>query len=190
MAASMHIRQIPLSSSQLLLELIQESLEHILGPDHTLISNKLPYKGHHLLALDGGGRPCLLSCDNRDGGRALLSALGVLEGLAQNRGWLYRLYPDIFRPDGGHGSAFHLDDMGLYILAPCLPPGGDYLHRALPRLRCFLTHALEVNGEIGLYIEPQEPAGTAPRAARDLPLNPFREAPAALTPEETACLRS
>ncbi len=191
MATHMHIRQIPLSSNQLLLELIQESLEHIIGTPHTLISNKLPYEGHHLLALDAEDKPVLLCCDNRDGGRALLSALGVLEGLAGNRGWLYRLYPGIFQNDGRHGSVFRIDDMRLIILAPTPPPGGDCLRKAFPRLSCFLTHALEINGEIGLYIEQQGAAESAPATPGEggVPLNPFRNTPVSLTAEEQACLR-
>ncbi len=188
MATPMHIRQIPLSTSQLLLELVQESLDHILGTGHTLISNKLPYAGHHLLALDPQDTPCLLSCDNRDGGHALLSALAAMEGLAENRGWLYRLYPGMFRNDGQHGSTLRLESMRLIILAPTAPPGGDYLYRAFPRLDCFLTHALEINGEIGLYIEPHR-RQTGAQAPDHATLNPFRTSPAALTAEEEASLR-
>ncbi len=192
MATPMHIRQIPLSSNQLLLELVEESLEHILGPGHRLLANKLPYDGHHLLALDGEETPTLLSCDNRAGGRALLHALAVLEGINDNRGWLYRLYPGIFRGEGGHtgrqGGTFRVDDLRLVILAPTAPPGGEYLYRALPRLRCFLAQALEINGEIGLYLEPHGPAGRVSRED-DTPIDPFRNSPSLLSPEEAACLR-
>ncbi len=189
MTRHMHIRQIPLSSNQVLFELVYESLDQFLGKPHTVVSNDLPYEGNHILALDATGKPALLCCDSRDGGRALMNGLNVMEGLSGNRAWFYRLYPALFKENGNNRGGFQMENIRLMILAPTPPPGGAYLKRICPSLTYFLVRALEVNGEIGLFLESQKEGELGDTALDTTTINPFREATPALSEEEEAFLR-
>jgi len=188
MRKSMHIRQIPLSSNQILLELVYESLDQFLGKSHTVISDDLPYDGNHILALDSNNKAILLCCDNRDGGRALLNGLMVLDGLTSNRAWLYRLYPALFKEHSNNPGGFKLENIRLMILAPTPPPGGAYLNHLCPSLIYFLARALEINGEIGLFLDKQEVSISSEECQDTTPepivAHPFRSATLSLTEEE------
>ncbi len=190
MTKNMHIRQIPLSSNQVLLELVYESLDQFLGKSHTVISTDLPYEGNHILALDANNKAVLLCCDSRDGGRALLNGLMVLDGLTSNRAWFYRLYPALFKEHSNNPGGFQLENIRLMILAPTPPPGGTYLNRLCPSLIFFLARALEINGEIGLFLEKQEAATAGADSQDSAPessvIHPFQDATPSLTEEEEA----
>lgn len=163
------LKPVTLTPSDILNELIVDSLGNVLGVNHEVIASSLPFDGNHILAVDAGRRPILVSYDGRDGGRALLAGLGVIEGLMQNRALLYRLYPALFTRSDGSGAIFAMEDVRLVILAPAPPPGAAYLRRTLPGLRVHTFRTLEINGEIGLLVEPSPPGAATPAPDADAP---------------------
>ncbi|MGE0370500.1 MAG: hypothetical protein AB7Q01_01285 [Gammaproteobacteria bacterium] len=172
------LKSIALTSDQILRELISDSLPHILGAGCTVVSNDLPFDGNHLLCLDADRRPVLVTFDARDGGRALLAALAAIEGLSDNRGMLYRLYPALFQRDPPHrGAVFRSEDLRLVVLSPQAPPAAAYLAHAFPALSAQTFRILEVDGDIGVLIEPAlrgtVPAGAVPPETSA----PFRSGP-------------
>ena len=181
------LQQIPLSSNRILSELVEEFLPQIIGASYSLISNDLPYEGHHILALNSDDKPVLLSCDHQDGGRAFLNALAVLDGLERDRAWLFRLYPALFTGDAYYHGKFRPQDLRLITLAPTLPPGAVHLCRRFPALSCRIARAMEVNGEIGLFIEPEAQIAFVQQElqeAESAKIKPFRSGVATLTEEE------
>lgn len=183
---SMHLKTVSLTSDEILQELVTGSLSNILGESYEVISDNLPFDGHHFLALNAERRPVMIAYDSRDGGRALLAGLAAIEGLSDNRAMLYRLYPALFRGKRENSAIFRVEDMQLIVLAPKAPPGGAYLRHAFHNLAVFTFRILEVDGKIGLLIEAPRGedaayvnahAGTPVRAA-------FRAGHMALSPEE------
>lgn len=171
------LKTIALTSDEILQELVTDTLPQILGESFELITNDLPFEGNHLLCLDADKHPAVVSYDGRDGGRALLAGLAVIEGLSDNRGMLYRLYPALFRGHPpGNGAGFRSEDLRLIVLAPLALPGMAYLKHAFPALTARTFRILEVDGNIGLLIEaPQHDAGDV-AAGTDVPapVAPFR----------------
>ncbi len=191
--SNMFLQQVTLSSSRILLELVEEFLPQVIGTPYSLISNDLPYEGHHILVLDSSDKPVLLSCDHQDGGSAFLNALAVLDGLNRDRAWLFRLYPALFTGDAYYHGNFRPEDIQLITLAPTLPPGMAQLCRRFPALSCRVAQAMEVNGEIGLFIEPEALMAFDPSAmheAETAAIKPFRSGTVTLTEEETRYFNS
>lgn len=151
---SVHLKPAPLTSDEILKELVIDSLPHVLGESYEIITNNLPFDGNHILALDAHGQPSVITYDSRDGGRALLAGLAVIEGLADNRAMLYRLYPALFRGDHHQSAIFRIEEVRLILLSPTPPPGGVYLEQALRFITAYTFRALEVEGTFGLLIEP------------------------------------
>lgn len=162
---SIHLRTVPLTSDEILKELVIDSLPHMLGESYEVITNNLPFDGNHLLALDSRRQPTVVTYDNRDGGRALLAGLTVIEGLADNRAMLYRLYPALFRGDRRNGGIFRVEEIRLVLLSPTPPPGGVYLEQALRFVTVYTFRALEVDDTFGLLIESPR----HDRGAEDIP---------------------
>lgn len=185
---SPQLRPVSLTADEILEELVTDSLPNILGSPHEVIASSLPFEGNHILALDAAQRPTLVSYDGRDGGRALLTGLGVLEGLTENRAIFCRLYPGLFTKGGGDGPMFRIEDVRLITLSPTPPPGGVHLQQALPSLYPHTFRLLEVDGEIGLLLEAPLPraqmAGTSGETAPPAPKAPFRTGTTALSAEE------
>lgn len=184
---SIHLRTVALTSDEILRELVTDSLTNILGEGHEVISDKLPFDGHHILALNCERRPVLLVWDSRDGGRALLAGLTAIEGLSDNRAMLYRLYPALFRGNRDNSAIFRVEDMELVILAPKAPPGGSYLRQAFANLSVHTFRILEVDGKIGLLIETprDELAASQARPAPAAQVRTaFRSGQITMTPEE------
>lgn len=187
---TMHLRTLSLTSDEILKELVTDSLPHILGSDYEVISDNLPFEGNHVLALDSERQPTVVAYDARDGGRALLSGLAVIEGLTDNRAMLYRLYPALFRGTQQNGSIFRVEEMRLAVLSSQPPPGGAYLEHAFRSLSVYTFRILEVDGKIGLLIE-------SPRLGETGTVNPFPRTPArpafrggaVLSPEEEGRFR-
>ncbi len=188
---SIHLRTLSLTSDEILKELVTDSLPHILGSEFEIISDNLPFEGNHILALNSDRQPTVISYDARDGGRALLSGLAVIEGLTDNRAMLYRLYPALFRGTQQNGSIFRVEEMRLAVLSSRPPPGGAYLEHAFRSLTLYTFRLLEVDGKIGLLIE-------SPRLGEGGTVNPFPRTPArtafriggaALSPEEESHFR-
>jgi len=150
---SLYVKPIEIDSDDILTELVRDSLGSILGDRYELVADNIPFEGNHILALDTDHRPVVVSCDRREGGRALLSGLAVMEGLAGHRAMLYRLYPKLFRTGTERGSIFRLEDARLMVLAPKRPPGGYYLDKAFPFLSLFTFRTLQVGDKMGLLIE-------------------------------------
>jgi hypothetical protein len=174
---SVRLRTIALTSDEILQELITDSLPHILGESCEVITHELPFEGHHILCLDAEQHPTLVAYDGRDGGRALLAGLAVIDGLCDNRGMLYRLYPALFRGHAHHsGAIFRSEELRLVILAPRALPGVAYLKHAFPALTTRTFRILEVDGNIGLLIEaPQHGTGDIPAdTGVPAPAAPFR----------------
>lgn len=186
---SVQLRTIPLTSDEILQELVTDSLPHILGASSEIISNNLPFEGNHLLCLDAGKHPTVVTYDSRDGGRALLAGLAVIEGLSDNRGMLYRLYPSLFTGNPQRNSTiFRSEDLRLVILSAKAPPGVDYLAHAFPALTAYTFRILEVDGRIGLLIEPlrrDTAQSSVPGASAPPPSHAeFRTGDTELSPEE------
>jgi hypothetical protein len=189
---SIHLRTVALTSDEILKELVTDSLTNILGESHEVISDSLPFEGHHILALNAERRPCIIAWDVRDGGRALLAGLTAIEGLSDNRAMLYRLYPALFRGNRDSSAIFRAEDMQLAVLAPKPPPGGAYLRHAFRSLAVYTFRILEVDGRVGLLIETTrdgDAAGANPRADAPLKTPAFRAGHMAMTPEEEGYFR-
>lgn len=187
---SIHLRTVALTSDEILRELVTDSLTSILGEGHEIISDNLPFDGHHILALNSERRPVLLAYDSRDGGRALLAGLAAIDGLSDNRAMLYRLYPALFRGNRDSSAIFRIEDMQLAVLAPKALPGGHYLRQAFRNLSIHTFRILEVDGKIGLLIEaPREDATGAQPQPHGPAKAAFRPGHLGLTPEEDGYFR-
>lgn len=185
---SVHLRTVPLTSDEILKELVIDSLPHMLGESHEVITSNLPFEGNHILALDSQRQPAVITYDNRDGGRALLAGLSVIEGLANNRAMLYRLYPALFRGDRRNSGIFRVEEVRLILLSPNPPPGGVYLEQALRFVRVYTFRALEVDDTFGLLIESPHRQAEERDIAGELPPTTshpvFRSGNTALAAEE------
>lgn len=135
-------------------ELIIQSLDKLLGPDYELIAPQLPFDGNYILAIDKYNKPAMISYDNNDGGNALLSGITAVEKLSSSRALFYRLYPRLSEITYSNNDALILENIRLIILAPQPTPGAHYLTRLLPNVSVFTYHALQINNDIGLLIEP------------------------------------
>jgi hypothetical protein len=188
---SIHLRTVALTSDEILKELVTDSLTNVLGESHEIISDNLPFDGHHVLAINAERRPVLIAWDGRDGGRALLAGLAAIEGLSDNRAMLYRLYPALFRGNRDSSAIFRIEDMQLIVLAPKPPPGGSYLRQSFHNLTIYTFRILEVDGKIGLLIETPRGVDTAGAASQaGVPLtHGFRVGQMTLSPEEDAWFR-
>lgn len=188
---SIHLRTLSLTSEEILKELVTDSLAHILGNNFEIISDNLPFEGNHILALNSERQPTVVSYDARDGGRALLSGLAVIEGLTDNRAMLYRLYPALFRGTQQHGSIFRVEEMRLAVLSSRPPPGSAYLEHAFRSLSVYTFRILEVDGKIGLLIESSHPgeAGTVNPFPRTASKSAFRVGGSILSAEEESHFR-
>jgi hypothetical protein len=183
---SMHLRTVSLTSDEILKELVSDSLPQILGASFEIISDNLPFEGNHVLALNSERQPTVVSYDARDGGRALLSGLAVIDGLTDNRAMLYRLYPALFRGTQQNGSIFRVEEMRLAVLSSKPPPGGAYLEHAFRSLSIYTFRILEIDGKIGLLIENPRlgESGTVNPFPRSSPKTTFRVGGTALSAEE------
>lgn len=185
---SIQPRAVPLTSGEILKELVIDSLPHLLGESCELITHNLPFEGNPLVALDAEQRPAVITFDHRDGGRALLTGLTAVEGLTANRAMLYRLYPALFRGNRHNSAIFRIEDIRLIVLAPTPPPGGTYLEQTFRSLTVCTFRILEVGGEIGLLIEPPQRPGDHTGPAGEYPGMPaqpvFRAGRVTLSAEE------
>lgn len=180
---SFEISNAQIRSDAVLMELVLQSLDKIIGPSYRLIGRDLPFNiGHALLAIAGNDEPALIVVDQHDGGQALLRGLQLLEALEKHRACVFKLYPDLF---GNRQHALRSEDIHLYLMAPSAPPGGDHLRRIFPHLHIRTFQTLLINGEPGLLID--DPAtGMAPRADAETNDTRFRSGSSLLTAEENA----
>jgi hypothetical protein len=172
---SLHIRAIAPPTQARLRQLLLESLPQLLGSE----ARALPSTGHlpvdTVIALDAYQRLWVLSFNSYDPGRALLDGIAALQQVRD-------LLP-LLRQARLVGS--ETNECSLLVLTAELPTGSAELARRAGvewrRLRC-----LEVNGELGLLIEPAEtPALQPPRTqAEATNPQPVMQAPqpATLTP--------
>lgn len=190
---SLQLRSVQLTPDDILKELIMDVLPSVLDGPHEVIASSLPFEGSHILALDAGRGPTVVSYDGRDGGRALLAGLGAIEGLADNRALLYRLYPGLFGGSLGGGAVFRIEAVHLITLAPTPPPGGVYLERALPLLSAYTFRILEIRGDVGLLLEAcpcrRETTAVTGGLSAIAPASPFRTGGTALSAEEERYFR-
>jgi hypothetical protein len=142
-----------ITSDAVLTELILQTLDKIIGSPYRLIDRDLPFNiDHAILAINSEDHPVVISFNNQDGGQAFLNGLNTLAALEKHRACIFRLYPELFR---NKQHALRSDDILLYILAPTLPPGSDYLRRIFTRLRIITFQSLLIDGEPGLLIDNQ-----------------------------------
>lgn len=190
---SPQLKPVQLTPDDILHELVLDSLPDILGNPHKVIAPTLPFEGNHVLALDARQRPAIVGYHARDGGRALLAGLAVLDALADNRAILYRLYPKLFSRNDG-GTMFSIDDVRLILLSPAPLPGGSYLARTLPSLTVHTFRTVEIAGEIGLLLDAASPGPGAGRTDADAPKPApgaaFRRGGTTLSEEEERYFRS
>lgn len=188
---TIRLKTLPLTSDEILKELVRDSLPNLLGDKHELISDNLPFEGHHILALNADRKPVLVTYDSRDGGRALLSGLAAAERLSENRAMLYRLYPSLFRGSSDSSAIFRIEDLHLVILAPKPPPGGAYLYKSFRNLTTRSFRILEVDDKIGLLLEspcPDESSAASAQSGTEFRTS-FRAGSIALTAEDENYLR-
>lgn len=189
---SLHIRAVVPPTQARLRQLLLESLPQLLGSE----ARALPTTGHlpadTAIALDAYQRLWVLSYNSHDPGRALLDGIAALQ---QTRDLL-----PLLRQARLVGGETH--ECSLLVLTAELPAGSAELARRAGiewrRLRC-----LEVNGELGLLIEPAEvpalqparpqptavnsrPVARGPQPATLTPLNPPNRRDTGLSPEEDA----
>jgi len=186
---SIHITNTTSISSDILQELVFQSLDRIIGSSHTIITGDLPYPGQHILALDQDKQPTLISYDLHDSGRALLSGLSAMDGLVNNRSWLYRLYPALFSDKLNQNAALRIGDIKLAILSPEPIPGNLYIAMTMPNISMYTFQTLDADNNIGLLIEPlhedKKPEKTKD-TLEDIAFPQFREGVELLNEEEEA----
>lgn len=181
---SLHIRAVAPPAQPRLRQLLLESLPQLLGSE----ARALPSTGHMpvdtLVAIDAYDRLWVLSFTSHDPGRALLDGLSALQQVRDLLPWLRQAR--LVGPE--------VEECSLLVLTPELPAGSAELCLRAGvdwrRLRF-----LEVNGELGLLVEPAEPLAlkmseTQPRPATLTPLERGRngggKAGGGLSPEEEA----
>lgn len=179
---SLHIRAVAPPAQGRLRQLLLESLPQLLGSE----AQALPSTGHlpvdTLVAVDTYQRLWVLSFTSHDPGRALLDGLSALQRIRDLLPWLRQA-----RLVGAD-----VEECSLLVLTPELPPGSAELCLRAGvdwrRLRF-----LEVNGELGLLVEPGEPlvlkmSETQPRPATLTPIDRVNGGSkgAGLSPEEEA----
>lgn len=184
---SLHIRAVAPPAPGRLRQLLLESLPQLLGSE----AQALPSAGHlpvdTVVAVDAYQRLWVLSFTTHDPGSALLDGMRALQQVRDLLPWMKQAR--LVNPD--------VEECSLLVLSPELPNGtAELCLRAgidWRRLRF-----LEVNGELGLLIEPgepltlqmshnQAPAQPAPRPATLTPLGRENGGKGSgLTPEEEA----
>ena len=171
---SLHIRAVAPPTQARLRQLLLESLPQLLGSD----ARALPSTGHlpvdTVVAIDAYQRLWVMSFSSHDPGRALLDGIAALQQIRDLLPWLRQA-----RLVGSEVS-----ECSLLVLTSELPTGSVELARRAGvewrRLRC-----LEVNGELGLLIEPPEAPTLQPsRQPETLNPEPVKQSPqpATLTP--------
>lgn len=164
---SLHIRAVAPPTQARLRQLLLESLPQLLGSE----ARALPSTGHlpvdTVVALDAYQRLWVLSFNSHDPGRALLDGIAALQQVRD-------LLP-LLRQARLVGA--EATECSLLILTAELPAGSAELARRAGvewrRLRC-----LEVNGELGLLIEPHEAAALQPPRPQPAAVNPQAVVPA------------
>ena len=179
---SLHIRAVAPPAQPRLRQLLLESLPQLLGSE----ARALPSTGHMpvdtLVAIDAYDRLWVLSFTSHDPGRALLDGLAALQQVRDLLPWLRQAR--LVGPE--------VEECSLLVLTPELPAGSAELCLRAGvdwrRLRF-----LEVNGELGLLVEPAEPlplkmSETAPKPATLTPIdrNGGGKAGGGLSPDEEA----
>ena len=143
---SLHIRAVAPPAAGRLRQLLLDALPHLLGAN----TQALPSAGHlpvdTLVAVDAYQRLWVLSFTTHEPGRALLDGMQALQQVRSLLPWLKQAR--LVSPD--------VEECSLLVLSPDLPDGSTELCLRAGidwrRLRF-----LEVNGELGLLIEPAEP---------------------------------
>lgn len=161
---SLYIRAVAPPSPGRLRQLLVESLPQLLGSD----AHALPSTGHlpvdTLVAVDAYQRLWVVSFTSHDSGRALLDGLAALQQVRDLLPWLRQ----------ARLVGTEVEECSLLVLTPELPSGSAELCLRAGidwrRLRF-----LEVNGELGLLVEPAEPlplkmSETPPRPATLTPV--------------------
>ena len=164
---SLHIRAATPPTQGRLRQLLLESLQQLLGND----AKALPSTGHlpvdTLVAVDAYQRLWVVSFTTHDAGRVLLDGLAAQQQIRDLMPWMRQV-----RLIGSN-----VEECSLLVLSPELPAGSVELCRRAGvdwrRLRF-----LEVNGELGLLIEP----GEAMASKLQPPAQPAATGPAQATP--------
>jgi len=164
---SLHIRAAAPPTQGRLRQLILESLPQLLGN----AAQALPSTGHlpvdTLVAVDAYQRLWVVSFTTHDAGRVLLDGLAAQQQVRDLMPWMRQV-----RLIGSN-----IEECSLLVLSPELPAGSLELCRRAGvdwrRLRF-----LEVNGELGLLIEP----GEATAAKLQPPIQTAAPAPAQAAP--------
>jgi hypothetical protein len=173
---SLHIRAVPPPASGRLRQLLLESLPQLLGHDAQALPSTGQLPVDTLVAMDAYQRLWVVSFTSQDPGRALLDGLAALQHIRDLLPWLRqaRLVGD------------DVAECSLLILTAELPPGAAEL-----ALRAGIEwrrlRFLEVNGELGLLIEPTEsPQSQSQPRPQPATLRPTDREGAPLSPEEEA----
>lgn len=180
---SLHIRVVAPPAAGRLRQLLLDTLPQLLGSH----AQALPSAGHMpadtLVAVDGYQRLWVLSFTTHEPGRALLDGARALQQTRDLLPWLKQarlLSPDV-------------EECSLLVLSPELPEGSTELClRAGIEWR--RLRFLEINGELGLLIEPAEPLSLQmtptqapmPAAPRPATVKPLSRNGTGLSPEEEA----
>jgi hypothetical protein len=186
---SLHIRAVVPPTQGALRQLLLESLPQLLGSEARALPSTGQLPVDTVVALDAYQRLWVLSFNSHDPGRALLDGIAALQQVRD-------LLPLLRQ---ARLVGVEATECSLLVLTAELPAGSVELARRAGvewrRLRC-----LEVNGELGLLIEPAEtpalqPPRTQPEAANPKPvgqapqpgtLTPLSRRDSGLSPEEEA----
>ncbi|MFA7388183.1 MAG: hypothetical protein WCZ87_11055 [Thiohalobacteraceae bacterium] len=193
---SLHIRAAASPAPARLRQLVLESLPQLLGHDAQALPSAGQMPIDTLVAIDAQQRLWVLSFSSEDPGRALLDGMAALQQIRDLLPWLRQV----------HAVGNDVLECSLLVLTTEVPAGAAELS-----LRAGLDwrrlRFIEVNGELGLWVEPSAPpapkrqsqapsqAQSEPRAEdrsetpsppRPATLRPTDREGAPLSPEEEA----
>lgn len=185
---SLHIRAAAPPTQGRLRQLLLESLPQLLGSEAQALPSTGQLPVDTLVAVDAYHRLWVVSFTTHDPGRALLDGLSALQHIRDLLPWMRQV----------RLIGTNVEECSLLVLTPELPAGtAELCLRASVDWR--RLRFLEVNGELGLMIEPGEgggaqlqprtqtaseaPAQTAPQPGK---LTPMRREVTKLSAEEEA----
>ena len=160
---SLHIRAAAPPAPARLRQLVSESLPQLLGQDAQALPSAGQMPIDTLVAIDAQQRLWVLSFSSEDPGRALLDGMAALQQIRDLLPWLRQV----------HAVGKEVIECSLLVLTTEIPAGAAELS-----LRAGLDwrrlRFIEVNGELGLWVEPNAPPAPkrqsqAPSPAQSLP---------------------
>ena len=156
---TVHVRSAPLPGSDVLRRLVLQSMDTFLcGPK--VLETTLPWPGNPILVLDAKKGPVLISMDDSHPEQALVNGLSALELFNENKSILVRAYPSM---SGRLSESLP----HLIVIGQQRPVGCVAIQKLSDKIRCYQFRTIEVNGELGLLIDPVDELLGKPQSSRD-----------------------